>query len=137
MKKKYILWTALCSMFALASCESVLDKTDLGAADPDLVSGDSVLANLSLNYIYNQNLPDWGGYTSISALGSSTYTEESYNQGSSQNKYLEGAIAENDVTDFGTALNATNNYGKIRTINSFISDLQQNPKMDAGAKIVF
>ncbi len=134
MKKKYILWTALCSMFALASCESVLDKTDLGAADPDLVSGDSVLANLSLNYIYNQNLPDWGGYTSISALGSSTYTEESYNQGSSQNKYLEGAIAENDVTDFGTALNATNNYGKIRTINSFISDLQLNPKMDAGAK---
>lgn len=121
-------------MLALASCESVLDKTDLQAASPELVSGDSTIANLALNWIYNQNLPDWGGHTSISGLGSSTYTEESYNQGSSANVYLEGTVIETSVTDFGTALSATNNYGKIRTINSFIFDLNADSKMDRGAK---
>ncbi len=121
-------------MLALASCESVLDKTDLQAASPDLVAGDSTIANLALNWIYNQNLPDWGGYTTISGLGSSTYTEESYNQGSSANIYLEGTATETAVTDFGTALSATNNYGKIRTINSFIFDLNADTKMDRGAK---
>ncbi len=134
MKKKYILWSALGAMLSLASCESVLDKTDLNAASPELIAGDSVLANIALNYIYNQNLPDWGGPTAVSGIGGSVYTEESYNQGSGQNKYLEGAIAENDVTDFGTALNATNNYGKIRTINTFIADLEKDNLMDKGAK---
>jgi hypothetical protein len=135
MKKKYILWSALGAMLSLASCESVLDKTDLNAASPELIAGDSVLANIALNYIYNQNLPDWGGPTAVSGIGGSVYTEESYNQGSGQNKYLEGAIAENDVTDFGTALNATNNYGKIRTINTFIADLEKDNLMDKGAKV--
>ncbi len=134
MKKKYILWSALCSMFALASCESVLDKTDLGGASPDLIAGDSVLANIALNYVYNQNLPTWGGVTDVTGLGGSVYSEESYNQGSSANKYLEGTITATDVTDFGTALSATNNYGKIRTINSFIYDIGSDKLMDRGAK---
>ncbi|MEA5257822.1 RagB/SusD family nutrient uptake outer membrane protein [Arcicella aquatica] len=134
MKKKYIIYTALCSMLALASCESVLDKTDLGAASPDLIAGDSVLANIALNYVYNQNLPDWGGVTAISGIGGSVYSEESYNQGSSENKYLEGTLTQADVSDFGTALNANNNYGKIRTINSFIFDLGNDKLMDNGAK---
>jgi hypothetical protein len=134
MKNKYILSMLFCSVLGLTSCVDVLDKTDLGAASPEVVAGDSVLSNVALSYIYNQNLPDWGGASSISALGGSTYSEESYNQGSTENRFLEGTLLLTDVGDFGTALNATNNYGKIRTINSFIYDLNVDKKMEIGAK---
>jgi hypothetical protein len=134
MKNTYILSILFCSVLGLTSCVDVLDKTDLGAASPELVAGDSVLANVALSYIYNQNLPDWGGVTAVSSLGGSTYSEESFNQGSTENKILEGTITTTDVADFGTALNATNNYGKIRTINSFVYDLTVDVKMDRAAK---
>lgn len=134
IKNKYILSMLFCSVLGLTSCVDVLEKTDLGAASPEVVAGDSVLANVALSYIYNQNLPDWGGASSISALGGSTYSEESYNQGSTENRILEGTLLLTDIGDFGTALNATNNYGKIRTINSFIYDLNIDKKMEVGAK---
>ena len=134
MKTKYILGIGICSILALASCENVLDKTDLSAASPELITGDSILANVALSYIYEQNLPTWGGPTNVSALGGSAYSDESFYTGSSENKFIEGTIAEKDVTDFGTKLDATNNYGKIRTINSFINDLTNDTKMNADAK---
>jgi hypothetical protein len=87
----------------------VLDKTDLASADPALIFRDSTLANLSLNYIYDQNLPTWGGITMISSIGGSSFTDESYGE----SKYLEGTLTTADVTDFGTALSPSNSYGKI------------------------
>lgn len=119
MKKQYII-AAFCSLLALSSCKDVLDKTDLASADPSLIFKDSTLASLSLNYIYDQNLPSWGGVTMISSLGGSSFTDESYGE----SKYLEGSLTNADVTDFGTALSPSNSYGKIRTINSFIQDLR-------------
>ena len=92
MKNKLILFAFFSSLFALVGCEDVLDKTDLSAASPELIAGDSVLADAALSYIYNQNLPNWGGTTDVSALGGSVYSEESYNQGSSENKILEGTL---------------------------------------------
>jgi len=129
MKKKYIILSAFCSMLALSSCQDVLDKTDLASADPALIFRDSTLANLSLNYIYDQNLPTWGGITMISSIGGSSFTDESYGE----SKYLEGTLTTADVTDFGTALSPSNSYGKIRTINSFIQDMN-NGSIPAGAK---
>jgi starch-binding outer membrane protein, SusD/RagB family len=133
--KKYII-VGLLSVFGLgmSSCESVLDKTDLAAASPALIAGDSILANVALSYIYEQNLPTWGGPTAISGLGTSIHSEESFYTGSSANNFIEGVITEADISDFGVALNATNNYGKIRTINSFIDDLNKDTKMLPAAK---
>lgn len=118
MKKGY--FGLLIAAVALAGCKDVLNKTDLSAADPSIIFRDSTLATLSLNYVYDQNLPAWGGPTATTSLGGSSYTDESYGE----SKYLEGSLTVTDVTDFGTALNATNSYGKIRTINSFLQDLK-------------
>lgn len=129
MKKKYIVLSAVCSMLALSGCQDILNKTDLASADPDLIFKDSTLASLSLSYIYDQNLPTWGGVTMISGIGGSSYTDESYGE----SKYLEGTLTTADVTDFGTALSPSNSYGKIRTINSFIQDMK-NGSIQTGAR---
>ena len=123
MKLNINLLIAFCSIAALASCKKVLDKGDLGSIPTDLVYNDSTLVNLNVGYIYDQNLPSWGGNSGVNTLtavtAGGTLTDESYGE----SKFLEGTLTESDVTDFGTTLNATNNYGKIRTINMMMTDV--------------
>lgn len=111
---------AFCAILALTGCKKVLDKADLGSIPGDLVYNDSTLVNLNVGYVYEQNLPAWGGNTSGSVPASGgTLTDESYGE----SKFMEGTLTQEDVTDFGTALNAGNNYGKIRIINMLMADV--------------
>lgn len=131
MKSVYLFALALGSAFALSSCEKALDKVNLGATDGSLIFKDSTLASLNLNYIYDQNLPGWFGVGTV-GLASVNPTGLS-DEASSDNAYMQGTVTLNDVTDFGTGLSATNNYGKIRTINMFIRDVKAGP-LPAGTK---
>jgi hypothetical protein len=124
IKSFLLLVLAAGAGLSLSSCEKVLDKTNLASINGDLVFADSTLANLNLNYVYDQNLPGWFGQSGI-GLGSvnpSTLTEEAY----SDNNYtfLQGSVQLNDVTDFGVANTNGNNYGKIRIINAFLRDVK-------------
>jgi hypothetical protein len=113
-------------LMLLTSCEKVLDKVDLGAANPALVFGDSTLANLNLSVIYDQNLPGWAGQGNIglNSINPSNLSDECANTNISslEARLLEGTLQPNDIQDFGTGLSPTNNYGKIRLINSFLRD---------------
>jgi hypothetical protein len=102
-------------LLSAAGCSKVLDKRDLGSLQGDLVFNDSVLARTYLDYIYDQNLPGWGGTWGTSA----NLSEESYGE----SKYFQGSLQVNDVTDFGTKLDANSSYGKIRAINLFIQQV--------------
>ncbi len=115
MKRNYFSILSLLGLLGLASCEKVLDKTDLGSVNGSLIFKDSLLARMNLDYIYDQNLPAWGGSWGTRP----DLSDESFGE----SKYFEGTLLVNDVADFGTALNATNNYGKIRVINTFINDV--------------
>ena len=126
---KYISLAALTllglgSTFLLGSCDKVLDKMNLSAIEGSLIYNDSTLANLSLNYIYDQNLPVWFGQstanTGMANVNPTGLSDESY----ADNAYLQGTLQQSDVTDIGTTLASTNNYGKIRTINMFIRDVR-------------
>lgn len=121
---KYITLATLAlglgATFLLGSCEKVLDKMNLSAVEGSLIYNDSTLANLSLNYVYDQNLPSWFGQSSIGFGNPTGLSDESY----SDNAFMQGTLQQSDVTDFGTGLNAGNNYGKIRTINMFIRDVR-------------
>ncbi|KAA9345445.1 RagB/SusD family nutrient uptake outer membrane protein [Larkinella humicola] len=111
-----------CSSLVLTSCMEVLDKTDLGSTSGALIFNDSTLTQMNLDFVYDQNLP-----TGIATLGPgspnspsvTTLSDESFGE----SKLLEGSLLVNEVGDFGTALSATNNYGKIRVINMFLSDV--------------
>lgn len=129
----------LCSVFALASCESVLDKTDLAATTPDYIYSDSTSVDLLLSQIYAQNLPAWGGgITGIitgstqSGIGNNQYCEESYYTATTENKFIEGAMSS-DVPIFsildGTS-NRTGTYGKIRAINDLIENLDKSTALN-------
>lgn len=136
MKKNIFICTLLSAFATLFSCESVLDKTDLSGISPNYVYSDTTGANLVLNYIYDQNLPNaWEGPTLVSGLGGAKYSDESMNISSTEDKVIEGTLIESStpVTDFGTALSSTNNYGKIRTINDFIESLDAS-SLDLGGK---
>ncbi|SEN70243.1 Starch-binding associating with outer membrane [Chitinophaga rupis] len=102
-------------LLSMASCSKVLDKRDLGSLQGDLVFNDSVLARTYLDYIYDQNLPGWGGTWGPSG----NLSDESYGE----SKYFEGTLQPNDVNDFGTKLDANNAFGKIRAINLFIQQV--------------
>jgi len=121
---KYIslatLGLGLGATFLLGSCEKVLDKTNLGATEGSLIYNDSTLTNLSLNSIYDQNLPNWFGQSPIGFGNPTGLSDESY----SDNAFMQGTLQQSDVTDFGTGLSKDNNYGKIRTINMFIRDVR-------------
>ncbi|UOR03586.1 RagB/SusD family nutrient uptake outer membrane protein [Hymenobacter aerilatus] len=113
------------SLLTLAGCQETLDKEDLTAASEALVFQNESLAFLNLSYIYDQNLTNWFGLTG-QGLGNTNPSGLS-EEVASESKYFEGTITQNDVTDFGTSLNATNNYGKLRTINTFIRAINQSP----------
>lgn len=119
MKLSHIFTLCILALLGLASCEKVLDKTDLGSVNGNLIFKDSILARMNLDYIYDQNLPNWGGTWGTRP----DLSDESFGE----SKFFEGTLVVNDVTDFGTALNATNNYGKIRVINMFINDVNSGP----------
>ncbi|MFC7667686.1 RagB/SusD family nutrient uptake outer membrane protein [Hymenobacter humi] len=120
------------SAFALSSCEKVLDKENLGAADAELIFKDSTLTNLNLSYIYAQNTPEWGSPFTNTVNGNVNVSGLS-DESSADTKFLEGTLQQSDVGDFGTTLSATNNYGKIRTINMFLRDVKIGP-LPAGTK---
>ncbi|GGF11558.1 RagB/SusD family nutrient uptake outer membrane protein [Hymenobacter cavernae] len=112
-------------LMLLTSCEKALDKIDLGSTNEALIFKDSTLADLNLSYIYDQNLPLWAGIgtTGLASTNPSILSDES----AGESKYFEGTIQLNDVADFGTALNATSNYGKIRIINAFLAAANNGP----------
>lgn len=104
-----ILFIAL----SLAGCNDVLDKTDLSAFNEEQVINDSLLARAYVDYVYDQNLPVWptGDFLKCS------------DEMAGETRFFEGTVQLNTVAEFGTAINATNNYGKIRSINQFLAKL--------------
>jgi len=130
----YIALATIGSAFGLSSCEKVLDKENLGQSTTELVFQDSTLANLNLSFIYNQNLPEWGDPIISATLNTANNTASNYNvagltdEAYSSNRLLAGTLLVSDVGgEFGTGLSATNNYGKIRTINMFLSNVKTGP----------
>ena len=96
-----------------SSCEEdVFDKRDLSGLNEE-VWNDSTLARVYVDYVYDQNLPSWGGNSNLS--------DESYGE----SVYLQGTVQVNTVTDFGTSINVNNNYGKIRSINQGLQELDK------------
>jgi hypothetical protein len=114
LNKLFIFSTVL---LAATSCNKVLDKRDLSAMSGEQVFNDSVLARTYVDYIYDQNLPGWGGTWGISG----NLSEET----SGDSKYFEGTLLVNDVADFGTKLDANSNYGKIRVINNYLQEIEK------------
>lgn len=115
MKLKYIGILPVL-VFTLASCEKALDKTDLTAMNGETVFNDSTLARTYVDYIYDQNLPGWGGtWGNIPS-----YSEESFGE----SKYFEGTLQISDVSDLGTSSASSSNYGKIRAINQFLQEVE-------------
>lgn len=125
MKSVYLLALATAAGLGLSSCEKVLDKSNLNAINANLIYADSTLASLNLNYVYDQNLPGWGGNTSLGfgSINPNTLTDETYGE----SIYLQGTVQQNDVADFGVANSTGNNYGRLRTINMFLRDVQNGP----------
>jgi hypothetical protein len=113
------------SALTIAGCKDTLDKINQSAANEELVFQNETIAFLNLSYIYDQNLPGWFGQTGqgLGSVNPSGLSEEA----ASTEPYLRNAVTQNTVTDFGVGLVATNNYGKIRTINMFIQGLERSP----------
>ncbi|MDT3404541.1 RagB/SusD family nutrient uptake outer membrane protein [Mucilaginibacter terrae] len=102
------------------SCKKVLEKQDLGTFQVDQVYNDSVTTKLSVDYLYSQNQPGWFGNSGGSISGTlSSLTDEQYGD----NVFTRGSVTIASVTDIATANAANNNYGKIRSINMFIRDV--------------
>lgn len=114
-----ILIPALCLATVFTGCKKALDNVDQSNAVANQIFNDSTLAVLNLNYIYNQNLPDWGGVTGGAISSPNSLSEESY----SDTKFFRGTLTTEDVGDIGTSVSLANNYGKLRFINTFIRDL--------------
>ncbi len=107
------------SVLAMASCKKVLDKHDLKTIPGDLIFNDSTLAILNVDYIYSQNLPNWAGNGGGVSANAGILSDEM----PGESKFFEGTLTANDVTDIGTGLDVNNNYGKIRSINDFLRDV--------------
>lgn len=113
---KLIILIAVIASFS--SCRKVLDKRDLTALQSDLVFNDSILAIGYVDFIYRENLPQWGGTSGTL----SNQCDESHGN----NKYMEGTLTISDVSDFGTSLTATNSpWVRIRAINNFLVEIEK------------
>jgi starch-binding outer membrane protein, SusD/RagB family len=93
-------------------CEDVLDKRDLSGLN-EQVWNDSVLTRSYIDYVYDQNLPGWGGFANLS--------DESYGE----SPYFQGTVQVNTVSDFGVKIEINNNYGKIRSINNGLVEIDK------------
>lgn len=133
MKKLYsIVLAVIVSTLLFSSCKKVLDKQDLQHSTFDQVYNDSTTAVFSLNYIYAANQPGWygNGPTSfIASTGPGNLTEE--NQ--SDNIVVKGTVTQESVGDIGTTNTSSGNYGRIRTINQFLVDVNAG-KLDLPIK---
>ncbi|MCF2494716.1 RagB/SusD family nutrient uptake outer membrane protein [Dyadobacter chenhuakuii] len=111
MKPQHIL--LLAAVLLTSGCEKVLDKTDLSAFNEEQVFNDTLLARGYVDYVYDQNLPVWptGDF------------QKATDEISGETRFFEGTVQVNTVADFGTSVNATNNYGKIRSINQFLAKM--------------
>jgi hypothetical protein len=124
MKKIHIFLSAIFATLCFASCESVLDKTDLNQISPAFVMSDTLTVDAVLNNIYKNNLPTWGNPTTISGVGGASFTDESFTPGTFTNVFLAGTMDETGMADYGVANAANNTYGYIRQINSFLQDVK-------------
>ena len=129
MKIHKILIPALCLATVFASCKKTLNNVDQGNAVANQIFNDSTLAVLNLNYIYNSNMPDWGGVTGGAIGNPNSLSEESY----ADTKFFRGTVTNNDIGDIGTKVDVNSNYGKIRYINTFIRDVNAGT-LPAGTK---
>jgi hypothetical protein len=133
MKKLFsIVLAVTISALLFSSCKKVLDKQDLQHSTFDQVYNDSTTAVFSLNYIYASNQPGWygNGPTSfIASTGPGNLTEE--NQ--SDNIVVKGTVTQESVGDIGTTNTSSGNYGRIRTINQFLVDVNAG-KLDLPIK---
>jgi hypothetical protein len=59
MKSLKIIGFALFTVL-IASCNKVMDKSDLSKLSPDLLFSDSVLVQLNMDNIYEVNMPLFG-----------------------------------------------------------------------------
>ena len=126
MKKHHIIITALLILGSV-SCKKVLDVAPLSQYNTAQIFRDSTVARQAVDWIYDQNCPAWGGGNpgnSSSVFGGVTATDEV-----SGTTNFFGNVAPNieQVTDIGTALSGTNNYGKIRTMNDFLQNMEAGP----------
>jgi hypothetical protein len=119
MKIQKILIFAFASTILFASCKKVLLKDDPQNLIASQIYNDTTLVRPAIDYIYTQNLPGWFGSTGGAIGGGSGFTDEAY----SDNVFVKGSVTIESVGDIGTAASKTGNYGKIRTINSFVRDL--------------
>lgn len=131
--KRFKILSIIIGFICLASCNKVLDKTDLSKLEPSLVFSDSALVQLNMDNLYDNNLPLWGGQNTGSVLSGvqSQLSEEGQSTG---NKFMEGTMSygTDEPKDYGTALNTNNtqpstNWGKIRQINTFIQSMENSP----------
>jgi hypothetical protein len=126
MKKHHII-IATGLLLAMGSCKKVLDVAPLSQYNTDQVFRDSIVARQAVDYIYDQNCPAWGGGNpgnSTTVYGGSTATDE----GSGTTAFFGNVAANLDQSgEFGTSLSGTNNYGKIRTINDFLQNVEAGP----------
>ena len=127
---------ALTGLLVFGACKKAIEKTDLSKLSPDLLFSDSSLVQLNLDNIYDNNLPLWGGQNTGSVL-SGTQPQLSEEGQATGNKFMEGTMAygTDEPKDFGTTLNTnntqpSNNWGKIRQLNTFIVSVQSSPLPD-------
>ncbi len=112
MKYPIILITGL--LLWSTGCEDVLtEKRDLSGLN-EQVFEDSLLARSYVDYVYEQNLPGWPSGDFIKAS----------DEMPGETKYFDGTVDVNTVTTFGTAISSTNAYGKIRSINQFLQEIE-------------
>lgn len=120
---KITMTAGVASLLSLPACNKVLDKYDQKSIPGDLIYNDSNLVKLNVDYIYDQNLPGWGGNSNLtggSISGSAaSLSDETYGE----SKFFEGTVTTSDVGDIGTGLNVNNNYGRIRVINMLMRDV--------------
>ena len=129
MKLRYLTIT-VAGLLLLGACKKVLDKQNLGGLSPDLLFSDSTLVQLNMDNIYDNNLPVFGGQNTNSAL-SGTHVELSEEGYAASIVFMLGTVSlgSTEPSDFGVTLNTnnsqpSNNYGKIRQLNTFIQSLQ-------------
>lgn len=112
--KNNIIMLAITLLFC-ASCEEVLlEKRDLSGLN-EQVYEDSLLARTFVDYIYNENLPSWP---------SGDFNVASDEVGG-ESRFFEGTVDTRTVTTFGTNIQPNNAYGKIRSINKFLQDIEE------------